>query len=75
MDNPSYENVQKVSVRTYLDYIEVIVVSLVIAIVFTFMQKAVAFSFGMTLFYGIISIIISNLVFLRTMLLAKYSDR
>ncbi len=69
----SYENVAKETIRTYLKNADVIVITLVISIVFTFMNKAVAFSFGMTLFYGIISVGISNLVFLRSMLLAKYN--
>lgn len=72
---PSYENVAKTTLREYIKNVEVIVAILIAAVVFTFMQKAVAFSFGMTLFYGIISIAIVNLVFLRTMLLAKYSDK
>lgn len=72
---PSYENVAKTTLREYIKNVEVIVAILIVAVVFTFMQKAVAFSFGMTLFYGIISIAIVNLVFLRTMLLAKYGDK
>ena len=73
--NTSYENVSSITLRTYLKEWTVIITSLILAIVFTFMNKVVAFSFGMTLFYGIISIAISNLVFLRTMLLAKYSNK
>ena len=73
--NTSYENVSSITLRTYLKEWTVIITSLILAIVFTFMNKVVAFSFGMTLFYGIISISISNLVFLRTMLLAKYSNK
>ena len=72
---PSYENVAKTTLQVYVKNVEVIIAVLIAAVVFTFMQKAVAFSFGMTLFYGIISIAIANLVFLRTMLLAKYSDK
>lgn len=67
----SYENIQKATVRTYLENFEIIVVSLIIAIVFTFMQTANAYSFGMTLFYGVISLVIANLVFLRTLLLNR----
>ena len=70
----SYENVQKATVRTYLENFEIIVVTLIIAVVFTFMQTATAYSFGMTLFYGVISLVVSNLVFLRTLLLTKYSN-
>lgn len=69
----SYENIKKQTIRVYLENLEVIIVSLILAIIFTFMQYAKVFSFGMTLFYGIISVVISNLLFLRTMLLAKYS--
>lgn len=72
---PIYGNVRKVTIKTYLENLEIIVVSLIVAIVFTFMQKAMAFSFGMTLFYGIISVAIANLVFLRPMLMAKYSEK
>lgn len=72
-NNSLYENVRKTTVKTYLENIEVIVISLILAIVFTFMNYSKAFSFGMTLFYGIISIGVSNMLFLRTMLLAKYN--
>ena len=72
-ENSNYDAVRKASIKTYLENIEVIIVSLIIAIIFTFMREEVSFSFGMTLFYGIISIGISNLAFLRTMLLTKYS--
>ncbi len=71
----SYENTVKSTLRVYVENIEIIVISLIIAIIFTFMNKTLAYSFGMTLFYGIISMAISNLVFLRTMLLAKYSNK
>lgn len=71
----SYENVAKTTLKVYLENIEVIVIVLVASIVFTFMSKVMAYSFGMTLFYGIISIAISNLLLLRTMLLAKYSNK
>lgn len=72
--NKSYENVAKTTIKTYLENIEIIIVSLIIGIVFTFMKDALSFSFGMTLFYGIISIGLTNLIFLRTMLLAKYRN-
>lgn len=74
-EDKTYENVKKCTLKTYVENIELIIVSLIIAIIFTFMKEVQAFSFGMTLFYGIISIVISNLVFLRTMLLAKYSNK
>lgn len=70
----SYENIVKATTRTYFENIEIIIVSLIVAVVFTFMQFSQAFSFGMVLFYGIISIAIANLLFLRTMLIAKYKD-
>lgn len=69
----SYENVAKTTIKTYLKNIDVIVITLVMGVIFTFMNKVVAFSFGMTLFYGIISVGIANLLFLRSMLLAKYN--
>ena len=71
--NETYENTANVTIKTYLDVIDVIVVFLIIAIVFTFMKEVAVYSIGMTLFYGIISIAITNLVFIRGMLLAKYS--
>ena len=74
-EDNSYESVRKWTLKTYIENIEVIIVSLIIAIIFTFMKEVQAFSFGMTLFYGIISVGISNLIFLRTMLLAKYSNK
>ena len=74
-EDSNYENVRKCTVRTYLDNIEIIIVAIIIAIVFTFMREEASFSFGMTLFYGIISIGVTNLTLLRTMLLAKYSDK
>lgn len=70
--NDSYDYVRKTTLMTYLENMEVIIISLILAVVFTFMQYAKAFSFGMTMFYGIISAIIVNLVLLRTMLVAKY---
>lgn len=73
--NTSYENVAKQTIKVYLENIEVIVITLIIAIVFTFMSNVMVYSFGMALFYGIISIAISNLLFLRTMLLAKYGNK
>lgn len=74
-EDNSYENVKRWTLKTYVENIEVIIVSLVIAVIFTFMKEVQAFSFGMTLFYGIISVAVSNLVFLRSMLTAKYSDK
>lgn len=73
-NDESYENVSKATLNTYLEQIEVIIVILALAIIFTFMSHIQIFSFGMTLFYGAISIAISNLIFFRTMLLAKYSN-
>jgi len=73
-NNASYENVRKTTFKTYLENIELIVISLVLAIIFTFMQYVKVYSLGMTLFYGIISIALTNVVFLRTMLLAKYRE-
>ena len=70
----NYEAVRKSTVKTYLENIEIIIVAIIIAIVFTFMREEASFSFGMTLFYGIISIGVANLTFLRTML-AKYNDK
>ncbi len=74
-ENNSYENVANVTIKTYLDMIDLIVVFLIIAIVFTFMKEVAIYSIGMTLFYGIISIAITNLIFVRGMLLAKYNTK
>lgn len=71
----SYENVIKATLKVYLENIEVIIITLITAIVFAVNKQVMAYSFGMTLFYGIISIAISNLLLLRTMLLAKYSNK
>ncbi len=73
--NSTYENVAKKTIKVYLENIEIIIVTLIVAIIFTFMSKVFVYSFGMTLFYGSISIAISNLLFLRTMLLAKYGNK
>lgn len=72
-NNNDYEYVRKVTVRTYIDQIGVIFVTLFLAIVFTFMQYTKVFSIGMTLFYGVISIAIANFAFLRPLLLIKYN--
>ncbi|MCI8620896.1 MAG: hypothetical protein HFJ50_03770 [Clostridia bacterium] len=74
-ENALYETVANSTIKVYLENIEVIICSVIIAIVFTFMKTVSVYSFGMTLFYGIISMAISNLLFLRTILLRKYSDK
>ncbi len=74
-ENESYESVANATIKTYLDMIDLIVIFLIIAIVFTFMKEVAVYSIGMTLFYGIISIAIANLVFVRGMLLAKYNTK
>jgi len=71
-ENPSEDNVRFVTYGTYMKRIDLIIVFLIIAVVFTFMPEVQVFSIGMTLFYGIISLIISNLLFMRTMLIAKH---
>ncbi len=71
-NDSSYENVSTVTYNVYLKNIDVIIVLLIIAVVFTFMSKVAVYSIGMTLFYGIISILASNLAFMRMMLLARY---
>lgn len=70
----SYEKVKSITLRTYLNEIDVIIVLLIIAVIFTFMPEAQIFSIGMTLFYGIISIAIANIVFMRGMLVTRYKD-
>lgn len=67
----SVENTHKALLRTYLEEKEIIIITLVIAIVFTFMKHVGSYTFGMTVFYGAISVALSNLIFLRTILLAR----
>ena len=71
-ENPSLENVSFVTYGAYLQKLDLIIVLLIIAVVFTFMPQVQIFSIGMTLFYGIVSLIIANLVFMRAMLVSKY---
>ena len=67
----SEDNVREVTLKIYLKRLDVIIVFLVIAVVFTFMKEVKIFSIGMTLFYGIISLAVANLVFLRNLLINK----
>ena len=71
-NNSSIDNIKNVTLKTYLQRIDVIIVFLVIAVVFTFMPEIKIFSIGMTLFYGIISFAIANLVFLRSLLISNH---
>lgn len=64
----SYENVAQVTIRTYFEELNAIIIFLIVAVVFTFMREVKIFSIGMTLFYGAISIALANLVFMRSML-------
>lgn len=70
--NGSIDSVKSVTLITYLEKIDVIIALLIIAVVFTFMQEVKIFSVGMTLFYGIISLIVANLVFMRIMLTSNH---
>ncbi|MCI8392842.1 MAG: hypothetical protein HFJ23_03140 [Clostridia bacterium] len=72
--NPTYENVAKSTLRTYIDEIGLVIISIMISIIFTFMSNVQIYSLGMTLFYGIICVAISNLLVLRTMLLARFEE-
>lgn len=67
----SKEEVSYATTNIYLKRLDMIIALLIIAIVFTFMPQTKIYSIGMTLFYGIISIAISNLAFMRTMLIAR----
>lgn len=67
----SLENTHKALLRTYLEEKEIIIITLIIAIIFTFMKYVGSYTFGMTIFYGAISLALANLIFLRTVLLAK----
>lgn len=71
-ENPSSENVSFITYGAYLQKLDLIIVLLIIAVVFTFMPQVQVFSIGMTLFYGIVSLIIANLLFMRVMLASKY---
>ncbi len=70
-ENASEENVKYTSYAVYLQNMNIIIVFLIIAVVFTFMPEVQVFSIGMTLFYGIVSLMISNLILMRQMLIAK----
>ncbi len=70
----TYEVAAKALTRTYLEEIGIILTAICISIVFTFMGQILVYSFGMALFYGIISIAIANLVIFRTMILGKYKE-
>ena len=58
--NPTYENVAKSTLRTYIDEIGLVIISIMISIIFTFMSNVQIYSLGMTLFYGIICVAISR---------------
>ena len=68
----SIDNVLYMTTLSYLKRIDVILVLLIVSVVFTFMSEVKIFSIGMTMFYGIVSLIVANLVFMRTMLKAKH---
>ncbi len=65
----SYENVVNTTFKTYLKKLDVIIIFLIIGIVFTFMAQLPIYSIGMVLFYGLISFMVANLVFMRNMLI------
>lgn len=67
----SIDNTKSTTIGVYLKRLDVIIALLIIAIVFTFMKDAKIYSIGMTLFYGIISLAMANLVFMRTMLIER----
>lgn len=69
--DPSIENVKSITFKAYLKKIDAIIVLLIIAVVYTFMPEVQQFSIGMVLFYGMISLMISNLLLMRQMLIAK----
>ena len=69
----SLENTKNINVQVYKNKKEILITLLIIAIVFTFMKEVKIYSIGMTLFYGMISLAISNLVFLKTMLVEGHN--
>ena len=71
-ENKTLENVKYTTYGTYLQKLDILITLLVIAVVFTFMPEVQVFSIGMTLFYGIISLVIANLLLMRGMLITKY---
>ncbi len=73
-ENSELDNVKSVTLKEYLKGIDLIIVLLIVAIIFTFMSAVEAYSIGMALFYGVISLIVSNLVFMRIMLIEKYKE-
>lgn len=71
-EDPSADNVSFITYGVYIQRLDLIIALLVIAVVFTFMPEVKVFSIGMTLFYGIVSLIISNLAIMRNLLIAKH---
>ncbi len=57
-----------------LKAIDILVILLIISVVFIFMTKQVIVSTGMVMFWGIISIILTNLLFTKPLLLAVNKD-
>lgn len=68
----SIDNTKSVTKKIYIKKLDVIITLLITAVVFTFMKEVKIYSIGMTLFYGIISLAITNFVFLRTLLIENH---
>lgn len=68
-DNQNEEERAKVIQKGLLSSVDILATSLIIAIVFAFMNISEIANIGLTMFWGIVSIIITSVVFLRTMLL------
>lgn len=66
------DNVITVINKSLIDNFRILVVLMIVAIVFTFMPEAKIFSVGMMLFYGLISLAVADIVFLRTMLIENH---
>lgn len=70
--NSDVENTIYATTKIYLKRLDIIIVLLITAVVFTFMKEVKIYSIGMTLFYGMISFAIANLAFLRTLLIENH---
>ena len=70
--DPSVDNTMSITKSVYKKRLDIIIVLMIVAVVFTFMKEVKIYSIGMTLFYGIISLALTNLTFLRTLLIENH---
>ena len=65
------EEISKTIQNGLLKSVDLIIISLIIAVVFSFMSISGVANIGLAMFWGIVTIVISHVVFLRTMLLSS----